>query len=265
METIVRPYAFSTSALFGAFLSLLSLLLLPARAEQSGGGAFARANEHYTNSNYAAATKEYEKLVSEGFEAAELYYNLGNAYFKTGNTAAAILNYERALRLQPDDEDTEFNLALAQAKIVDKIEPAPKLFIVKWWRAFVGAFSAETWSWLALCCVWGLAGCAAAFLLARSISLKKIAFAAAAVLLFASALTLGCAYRQYRAETSDKSAVIFAGSAPVKSAPQDEAKDLFVLHEGTKVEVLDAQGEWKKIRIADGGVGWLRANTLQII
>lgn len=225
----------------------------------------AKANEYYKNGNFTQAVKSYETLTSTGFESVEIYYNLGNAYFKTGNVAASILNYERALRLAPSDEDIEWNLAIAHTKVIDKIEPAPQLFLVTWWRFVVGLASAAMWGWIAVAFIWLLVGCGVAFILVNTSILKKILFTAGIVCLCCAALTMVFSYRQYRVMTSDGSAIVFTASVPVKSAPQEDSKDLFVLHEGTKVEIIEPLGEWKKIRIADGSVGWLRANTIQVI
>jgi tetratricopeptide (TPR) repeat protein len=246
------------------FLCFIACLPLPIMAGESEA-VFAKANELYRASNYKQAITEYERLISTGVEAVEVYYNLGNSYFKSGNVPSAILNYERALRLAPGDEDVEFNLAIAQSKIVDKIDPAPQLFFISWWRYTVGLLSEHEWAVIAVVSVWLLFIALGWFFVATTSGLKKLLFTVGLSCVIVAGVTLVFAWRQYRFLHSDKAAIVFASSVSVKSAPQENAKDLFVLHEGSKVDVLETVNEWKKIRIADGSVGWMRANTMQVI
>jgi tetratricopeptide (TPR) repeat protein len=227
--------------------------------------AFAKANALYNANNFKQAIEEYERLVAQGYEAAEVYYNLGNAYYKSGNIPLALLNYERAHRLAPDDEDIEFNIAVAQTKVVDKIEPAPRLFIVTWWELVVGVFAADTWGIIAVAAFAIVFLLAALFFVVTTARMKKLLFTLGIVALSLGSVAMVFGFRQYRVLHSTNKAIVFAPSVPVKSAPQEDAKDLFVLHEGTKVEVLETLGEWNKIRIADGSIGWLRMHLLKII
>jgi tetratricopeptide (TPR) repeat protein len=227
--------------------------------------ALAKANALYNANNFKQAIEEYERLVAQGYEAAEVYYNLGNAYYKLGNIASALLNYERAHRLAPDDEDIEFNIAVAQTKVVDKIEPAPRLFIVTWWEFVVGIFAADTWGMIAVAAFAIVFLLAALFFVVTTARMKKVLFTLGIVALSFGGVAMVFGFRQHRVLHSTNKAIVFAPSVPVKSAPQEDAKDLFVLHEGTKVEVLETLGEWKKIRIADGSIGWLRIQTLKSI
>lgn len=226
---------------------------------------FARANEYYRNTNYSQAIKEYEKVLSSGYESPELYFNLGNAYYKSGQIAPAILQYERALRLAPFDEDIEFNLAVAQTKIIDKIEPAPRLFIVQWWKSFANLASSEMWGMLTIVLLWVFIAIIISFVLVYRSGIKKTLFISGIIVVACFILTATLTIRQFRLETGANGAIVFAATVTVKSAPQDNSNDLFVLHEGTKVEVTETFGEWKKIRIADGNVGWLRTNTIHNI
>jgi tetratricopeptide (TPR) repeat protein len=225
----------------------------------------ARANEFYKNGKYKQSIEEYERLITSGSQATEVYFNLGNAHFKAGNVPAAILNFERAKRLAPNDEDVDFNLAVAQAKIADKIDPAPRLFIINWWNMAVGFLSANEWATIALVAVWLLFAALSAFFVINASGAKKALFTTALTCLIVAGATLVFAWRQHRVMVSDRAAIVFAPSVPVKSAPQDDSKDLFLLHEGSKVEILESLGDWRKVRIADGSVGWMRSNTVQVI
>lgn len=226
---------------------------------------FYQANDAYKNANYKAATQMYEHLVQSGVESAEVYFNVGNCYYKSGKIASAILNYHRAQRLDPTDDDISFNLSLAESRITDKIDPAPQFFIVKWWRLLVGLQTASVWSGIGVTFLWVLFIVAGVFFASSSPALKKAMFTTGIVSVCVIALMFIFAYRQHKTTMRDESGIVFASSVSVKSEPQEESKDLFTLHEGTHLEILGGEGSWCKVRIADGSVGWLRRNTIQII
>jgi hypothetical protein len=249
----------------GHFFCSPSLFAHARSGEQEYERLFAQANEAYKNADYKRATQMYEQLAQHGIESADVYFNLGNCYYKSGKMAAAILNYTRAQRLDPTDDDIEFNLSLAESRIADKIDPAPQFFIIKWWRLFVGLQTASAWSAVGVGFVWLLCAVAGIFFVATSPSLKKTMFTTGIVSLCGIALMFTFAYQQNKTTVRDESGIVFASSVSVKSEPQEESKDLFVLHEGTRVEILGGDGVWCKVRIADGSVGWLRRNTIQII
>jgi hypothetical protein len=235
------------------------------QSEQSYEQLFAQANTAYKNADYKRAMQMYEQLVQSGIESAEVYFNLGNCYYKSGKMASAILNYTRAQRLDPTDDDISFNLSLAESRITDKIDPAPQFFIIKWWRLFVGLQTSSAWSAGGVGFVWILCIVAGVFFISTSPRLKKTMFTSGIVALCGIALMFTFAYQQNKAMIRDESGIVFASSVSVKSEPQEESKDLFVLHEGTRVEILSGDGVWCKVRIADGSVGWLRRNTIQVI
>jgi tetratricopeptide (TPR) repeat protein len=238
---------------------------LAASPAQEAAVAFSSANELYRGQKYQEAARAYEKIVVGGYESAALYYNLGNAWFKAGNAPAAILNYERAKRLAPGDEDIAHNLALANLRIVDRIEPIPRLFFVEWWDALVGSASASQWGTAAIAALWAAVILMGTFRLSRGRLLRRLTLLpGVAALLFALfAFTAGWIHGER--ETSGSAAILFAASAPVKSAPDAGSTDLFVLHEGVRVDLLDAVGEWRKIRLADGKLGWLPLADLRVI
>jgi multidrug efflux pump subunit AcrA (membrane-fusion protein) len=224
--------------------------------------AFARANEAYKRGDYRAAAEIYENLVAVGVEAKEAYYNLGNCYYKLGNVAAAILNYERARRLAPADDDIQYNLELAQSRIADNIEPAPELFLITWFHAFVAQMTSDVWAACGVAALWLCFGSMAAFFVVLKPMLKKTFFVAGAALALCCGLCFLFARLQSCPETT---AIIFSTTVVAKSEPREESKDLFILHEGVKVEILGKEGDWRKIRVADGSVGWLRSNAAQEI
>ena len=245
---------------------LAGLLLLAApAASQEAVRNFSAGNEQYRGGKYEEAAGTYEQIVTNGYESAALYYNLGNAHYKNGNIPAAILSYERAKRLAPGDEDIRHNLALANLRIVDKIDPIPRLFLVEWWEGLIGLMSSSGWGMLAIGALWAAALLLAAFRLLRGRIVQRALSisGAAAIVLGAFAFIAGGI--QDTRESSENLAILFAPSASVKSAPDAQSTDLFVVHEGVKIDLLDAVGEWRKIRLADGKIGWLPAADMKVI
>ena len=226
---------------------------------------FEQANQLYRNGDMKNAAIRYEQILSSGYENAALYFNLGNASFKTKNLSAAILNYERAHRLAPGDEDVAYNLRLANLRVIDKIDPIPTIFLVDWWRGFVNFFSADRWSVNAVALLWLVVLSWGILLLIRSFVLRRILFLAGTLALGISIVSFIAMTQRLRVEATEQQAIIFAQSASVKSAPDAQSTDLFVIHEGLKVDLLDTVGDWKKIRLADGKVGWLKAEEMNVI
>jgi len=251
-----------------AFRCLVALLiLLPASASlgQTPEQLFREANQLYQQGKVPDARDLYEKILSSGYSSGELYYNLGNAYYKTGSLARAILNYERAMRLIGGDEDVRHNLQLANMMTTDRIEPIPKLFVWDYWQACKDAFSLRSATLFAYLFYVLVAGAAALFLLARTYALRKVALLSGGgalvafcfcALLFASKLTDA---------TRTDEAVLMAQIATVKNSPDPKSSDAFVLHGGSKVQLIDHLGSWSKIRLADGKVGWVEAASLEVI
>jgi tetratricopeptide (TPR) repeat protein len=244
-------------ALFAVCLLVPGVLLAQEESLQ-----FEQANTFYRNGDYRKAAEMYEQVSRNGYESPALYYNLGNAYFKLQNISSAVLSYERARRLAPRDEDILYNLRLANLRVVDKIDPVPQLFLIDWWNAIITQFSAAGWALLGILGLWVAAAAATLFLLARQTVVQRVAFLLASLAVLVS---IGAFVGMAQAERSVTAGIVFTQSIAVKSAPDAQSTELFVLHEGVKVEVLDEVGEWRKIRLADGKVGWLTAGSLQII
>ncbi|HEY6190869.1 MAG TPA: tetratricopeptide repeat protein [Bacteroidota bacterium] len=226
---------------------------------------FNQANQLYRDAQYEKAAQLYERVSTNGYESPSLYYNLGNCYFKLHNLPAAILSYERARRLAPRDEDIAYNLRLANLRVVDKIDPLPQLFLLDWWNGFLGLYSSDGWALIVIVCAWGAALAGVAFFLFRSGVIQRIAFAVAAIAVISCAVSVTGLFQQLKKEGRERAAVVFSPSVSVKSAPDNQSTDLFVLHEGVKVELLDAVGDWRQIRLPDGKVGWLAGESIQTI
>lgn len=226
---------------------------------------FEQANQLYRSGKYQEATQMFEKIVMNGYESAALYYNLGNAHFKLQNIPSAILAYERAKRIAPQDEDVLYNLRLANLRVIDKIEPLPRLFIIDWWNSIIDLFPSSMWAAIGIGGLWVAICFGALFMSARSALVQKFSFIIIGTTLIVTIVACIGMLQRAEAEHSTEYAIVFSQSIAVKSAPDSQSTELFALHEGVKVEVLDAVGEWRKIRLADGKVGWLTAASMWLI
>ena len=223
------------------------------------------ANADYRNGNYAAAAAAYEQLLAEGLSSAKLYYNLGNACFKENRLGEAILYYHRALRLDPGDEDTRYNLRVAEARTKDKIEQVPEFFLAQWLRSIRRTMSCTAWSILSLLALAAALGLFLFYLLSQRLSWRRTGLYGALVAALLFLLTTGFALGERRSMLDRSEAVVMASSASVKSAPDNAATDLFVLHEGTVVRVVDQLDKWCQVTIADGKKGWVEQAKIETI
>jgi len=226
---------------------------------------YEKASKLYKSGNYAEASMQYQNLVNDGKKSTALFFNLGNCYYKTGDYAKAILNYERAKKIAPADEDIEYNLKLANAKASDKIDPIPQLFYEKWWSIFITTFSPTEWSAFAIITLWIAAGIFLIYLFAKTVEKKKKSFYAATIIFGLSLCLFIVARSANRLIYNYRFAIIMDSSAYAKSAPDAKGTNLFLLHNGTKVEIVEEQEGWKKIKIANGNTGWMSNEALESI
>jgi tetratricopeptide (TPR) repeat protein len=223
------------------------------------------ADSAYVRGDFQQAIQIYEELLQQG-EAAEVYYNLGNAYYKAGEIAKAILNYERALLLEPGNSDVKANLELARAKTVDKVEPTPEIFFVSWGKALVNTMSSNQWSYVGIAAFILLMCAIAAFVLSKSVALKKTGFFGGVLMLIVVILANIFASQQKSRLQNRDSAIVITPSVSVRSTPSESGTALFVLHEGHKVEIKDSTMKaWKEIRLEDGKVGWVPDAAIEVI
>jgi tetratricopeptide (TPR) repeat protein len=221
-----------------------------------------QANEFYKSGEYEKAINAYEKIVGSGLAAPELYFNLGNSYYRTHRIPLAILNYERAKKLKPNDEEINFNLAISQARIVDKINNLPELFMLSWTRKLVHAFSVNQWAAISMVSFFLSLCFAALFLFSSSRGLKQIAFWSGLLLISLTIASFAISQEQKHKILVHDDAIIVTPAVTVRSSPDDTGTELFILHEGSKVRIGDTVGEWLEIRISDGNKGWIRASDL---
>ena len=226
----------------------------------------ADADKAYQENKYAEAIKMYENILATQGESAVVYYNLGNSYFKEKNMAKAVLNYERALLLNPGDADIRFNLDMARSKTVDQITPATEVFIVTWINSLTNMQSERGWAKIGIvsfiCLLVGLA----LYIVSKRLFVRKIGFIGAVVLLVVT-VCANLFARQQKNELMDRTgAIVMSPTVTVKSTPDKSGTELFVLHEGTKVFVEDnSMKGWKEIRLEDGNKGWIPTEAIEII
>jgi len=241
---------------------VMLMLLLPMAAHAV---TKAEADSAYVRGQYQQAIAHYEALLKQG-ASADLYYNLGNAYYRTENIPEAVLNYERALLLSPGDRDIRFNLQIARSKTFDKIVPESEMFFVTWYRSLVSMMSVDGWARTALVALALTIILLLVYLFSERIWLRKAGFfgGVALLVLFVGANIF--AWQQKKDLLNRKGAIIFAPAVTVKSTPAANGTDLFILHEGTKVVITDgSMKEWKEIRLADGKEGWIESKHIRVI
>ena len=244
---------------------LLVALIVSGVKAQSPDSLMSLANSAYNQGLYDSSINLYNQVLNHHVESADLYYNLGNAWFKKGEVPHAILYYERARKLNPNDEDIEYNLGVANSMIVDKMDSVPKLFFQNWWNYFYNLFGANRWAVLLLISWAFFVLFAGVFFLAGSRRSKKVGFFLGILFLLITVASYGLASQKYHHLISHRDAIIFTPTLTVKSSPTQTAVDLFVIHEGTKVKILDKVDSWIKIKIPNGSVGWVPENSLEKI
>jgi tetratricopeptide (TPR) repeat protein len=223
------------------------------------------ANTAYNAGNYALAEECYTRIVEQGLHSAALYYNLANAHFKQDELGKAMLYYNRALRLRPNDEDIRHNLEYAEQSTKDSIEKIPEFFLKTWIKSLRGALSCTAWSILSLLMLVAALVCGLLYLLAQRLSLRKIGFYLMAVTALLFVVTTAFAWSERNMLVERSEAIIMNSAVSIKSSPDRSATELFVLHEGTKVTIGETIDGWAEVRIADGRKGWIEQERIERI
>jgi tetratricopeptide (TPR) repeat protein len=223
------------------------------------------ANSAYSKKEYSKAVTLYEKVLAQGTEAPELYFNLGNAWFKTNNMPKAILNYERARRLKPDDEATLVNLKMANARIADKIEEGPQHFITGWKIRFLNLFSERIWSMGSIVLFVFCLCLLLVYFVSRRVWLRQLSFVCFLLFLGLSAFTCLTAWNKNELSLTHSEAIVMAPNVSAKGSPDEKGTDLFILHEGTKVFLIQKNDGWTEIKLTNGNTGWLPRSAFEVI
>ncbi|MDG1849653.1 MAG: tetratricopeptide repeat protein [Flavobacteriales bacterium] len=224
---------------------------------------FDQAALHYEQQDYQMALSTFSQIEDIGLFSSDLYYNIANCHYKLQHKAEAVLYYEKALKLNPSDEDALFNLKLVQLQLVDKLAEVPMVFYQKWAEGIKNKMSIDQWAKLGVVFLFIFCVLFILFLFTKTYRLKKRAFTISMGSLLISFLSLSLAYYSYSTVTTE--AVLMQANAYVKSAPSTQSEDLFILHEGTKVQVLEGFNNWTKIKLSDGMIGWLESDVMEEI
>ncbi len=223
------------------------------------------ANQLYQDKLYEEATEKYEEILEQGFASTSLYYNLGNAYFRSGQLGFSILNYERGLKLDPDNTDLLYNLKIVKARTVDRIKEVPQIFIIEWWVSFITLFTTFAWQIILIVFYLILIVSITLFFITKSGKVQRYTLYSAVVGLIGVVLFSIILFANIRRETSKDFAIITKNTVAAKQSPDDSSNDLFVIHEGLKVAIVNEFDEWVEIELFDGNVGWLPKTTLESI
>ncbi len=243
------------------FLLFLSIICSASEAED----LMQNGNSLYQKKQFEEASKLYERVLNYGYESSELYYNLGNSYFRLGKLGYSILNYEKALKLAPSDEDIIHNLAIANARTIDKIEVLPKLFFIRWFESLVNLFSVNGWLYFLYFLMILLLLTAAAYFVINKILIQKWAFISGSIILGVFILSLVFFGLRLHQDSQFTNAVVVEPAVTVKASPDVSSNDAFIIHEGLKIQIDDKVSDWYRIRLADGKIGWLRSAEIKII
>ena len=220
------------------------------------------ANQLYNAGKFDDAIRKYQYVIGQGFESAELYYNLGNTYYKSGKPTFAILNYERAKKLAPNDDDIRYNLELARIQIVDNIVSLPEPGFLRWWKQLINARSMNFWGTFSLISFFSFLFLTGLFLLSRFYRVKQLAFWFSVTAFCLSMVTFSFGSYQKTKLVNHNSAVITDRSVRVKSSPSETGTELFIVHEGITVQLTDQLGDWVNVNLPDGNKGWIKESSM---
>ena len=232
---------------------------------QTNTDLFDKANTAYKKTNYEEAIKLYKQIEDQQVVSSTLFYNLGNCYYKTNSVANTIYYYEKALLLNPLNKDAAINLEFAKRMTIDIIDELPKTFLQRFEVNYIQKFSYNQWAIISVICSFLTAILFFLFYFSKASGKKRRYFLGSILLFVLFIISTTTTYNQHKHSIRTKIAIIFSPKTIVKSAPTNNAEEIFTLHEGTKVNVLDAVDNWKKIRLADGKVGWMLASDLKEI
>ncbi|MET1055548.1 MAG: tetratricopeptide repeat protein [Pedobacter sp.] len=251
-------------ALQTLFLWIALVLPLWSFATVQPGELFKKANAYYAKARYAEALDVYEKIISGGQHSPAVYFNMGNASYKLGDLPSALLYYEKAHELAPNDEEINANIRLANSKTRDKIEEVPEFFMSRWWTSVYLSYSADTLAVISLLLSFFGSFFLIIYFFALRISIKKPAFFIS-LFCFAAGLSSIFILSRQVSYFEQQHGIVFNSPVYVKSAPAEDSRSLFLIHEGLKVSILEVGQHWVKVRLPNGNEGWIKSADLREI
>jgi len=246
------------------WITLLSIFISFLASAQNNA-LFENATASYNKGDYEAAIQNYLEILENGKHSANLYFNLGNTYYKLNQIGPSIYYYEKALLLEPNDTEIKHNLAFAQNMTIDAIEPLPQTSISKLVASFKNILSFDQWSYTAIFCMFLFVAFYLAFYFFRFTNQKRISFIISLFFLSFSIISVLMAVVQYQDFKETHPAIVFAEESRIKAEPNNRSEEVFILHEGSKVAVEDQLENWVKIRLVDGKTGWMPAIDLKML
>lgn len=241
------------------------ILLATSHAHAQEKVEWAEANELYASGNYEEALKIYHTLETTEGVGAELYYNIGNCYFKSDKLANAILYFNRALRLEPSNDDIKHNLQIANTLTTSKIKEVPVFFLNRWYASATTLMNSNTWTTLTLLFFALCVAMVVVFVLSRSSSYRKVTFSLAVATLMLALFAYSAAVHRKNIVNSETEAIIMNNAVAVKSSPDSSGKDIFILNQGVKVDILEKLSGWRRISVSSGDSGWVKTENMEVI
>jgi tetratricopeptide (TPR) repeat protein len=226
---------------------------------------FEQGNTLYNDGNYIEAIEKYQAILDSGKHSAELYFNLGNAYYKLNNIAPSIYYYEKALQMAPNDTDILNNIAFARNMTIDVVDNIPEIGFSKFVKTFTNMLSFDTWAKISVGLVILFVILFLSYYFSYTSFKKRLAFVSSLVAVVLACSALSLAFHKYNLDKNDKPAIVFAKESQIKSEPNLRSTEAFKLHEGTKVQILDTVNNWKKIKLADGKTGWIVSDDIKAL
>ncbi len=240
-------------------------LLLSFGAISQNDILFKEANALYNEGKHYEAIDKYETILKSGVHSAELYFNLGNANYKLNNVAPSVYYYEKALQLAPKDKEIQNNLVFANNMTIDAIEEVPEVGVSKFFNKVINVFGFDGWAKLTIVLMLLFVGLFIMYYFAFATQRKRLSFIGSIAALFLMLLSLTFAFQKYNMAKKDQPAIVFSQEAKVKSEPNNRSAEAFILHEGTKVQILDTINNWKRIKLVDGKTGWIPSDDIKAL
>lgn len=234
-------------------------------AEATSLDRWEAGNKAYSAGDYNKAITEYKAILDGGEYSLDLYYNLANAYFKADSVGKAILYYHKALRMDPSQPDVLHNLAFAETRTKDKVAEVQEFFLSRYMRTIRNTMNCTSWSVLSLVSIGLLFVFVVLFFLASRIGVRKAGFYGALVTLILAIVTTSFAISSRNDMLQHDEAIVMASAVSVKSSPDSSTTDLFLLHEGTKLNVVSEVEDWCEVSLADGKKGWIESKNIEKI